>query len=1374
MADIFLSHSSADNAAADKIKSWLERDRPTWSVFLDKHPRDGILAGQGWQDRLRAELQSCRLVVAIISERWLASRWCFTEAVTATFRGKDFVAILPSTLPENSFEAAPPIVHERQRKPLDLETGAGWDEILYALDHSGLDPTEWFVLPVGVGPYPGFVAFEEKDAGVFFGRDQEITTYLEELNLLKAPDRAQALVISGGSGSGKSSLMKAGLIPRLRQQPDWVIIPPFDPSREPIHALFHALREAGEPVGAVVDLPTEPPTSTAGLTEILQNTCRAIEEATKAWLLLPLDQAEVLVAGSRANGKSDASRLLDAVNQMLASRVRKIVAVLTIRTEFLPALERTIPSSMRLKQMPLGPITALSDAIEKPAERFGIELEAGLAGKMVEDTRGGGALPLLAYTLRELNEKHGEDKKLTLDEYGDLGGVEGAIEKKLHDALSDPEPTIYEIAAFRRTLVRHFVRVDETAVEGERYLRTAVSRDLVPEEGLRVAKRLEEARLIVGGVDDTLAIAHERLINNWPTLPIKDWLAADRDDRKLIENLRSRLIEYQDGGPLLREKSLLDAKDLLVRDRSLAKEEPELVKFIEESVDEDEAAKRRQKRRFAGVLALAGVALVVALGAVWFFLDAQEQQREALRQAKIAAAQTLRAREEATRAEEQSQLAREAEIQANVGDSLYRAEQARKMIRDSRPVTAMQLALAGLPSNPKQPDRHWVGETAGALIEALGAQRERHILRGHEGAILAVAVFPDGTRIVSGSSDKTVRIWDAASGAQLQVLKGHEGAITAIAVSPDGAYIVSGSFDETVRIWDAVRGTQLRVLQGHEDDVNAVAVSPDSTRIVSGSMDNTVRLWDAASGEQIQTLRGHQKRVNAVAVSPNGARVISGSRDKTIRIWDAASGEPLQVLEGHEGAVLAVAISPDGTRIVSGSGPPTIGASAKFTVRVWDAANGAQLQVLQGHEQFVTAVAVSPDGARIISGSNDTTIRIWDATSGELLLVLHGHQRPVSDIAVFPDDARIVSSSGILAAGVSPEYTLRIWTLESPAERQLFKGHQDEVTAVAVSPDGTRIFSGSGNPNWASQGSDNTVRIWDSENGKQVRVLEGHEGRVTDVIVSTDGTRIYSSSRDKTIRIWEAVSGLQLRVLKSHEEDITAVAVSPDGARIVSSSSSSHFAGASTLRVWDVANGATLQTMKGHQSPVRAVAVSPDGARVVSGSGTFDYRGPGDNTIRIWDAASGAQLRVLRGHEGVITAIAISPDGAYIVSGSSDYTVRIWDAASGEQLRVLNGHEGTVTSISISADGARIVSGSPDNSVRIWDAASGEQLLVIRGPTSAVELFPDGTRIVVGSPDNSVRIIWVGRNQKELIERAYERLPRAITEFEKLRFYLAK
>jgi hypothetical protein len=169
MADIFLSHSSADKDIADKIKSWLEHDRDCWSVFLDKDRLDGILSGQRWQDRLRNELQSCRLVLAVITPDWLASRWCFTEAVTATFHGKDFIGVLPKDLPDNAFDSAPPIVHERQWQYVDFNTADGWETLLHALDRSSLDPSQLLSIPKEIGPYPGFVAFEEKDAGVFLG-----------------------------------------------------------------------------------------------------------------------------------------------------------------------------------------------------------------------------------------------------------------------------------------------------------------------------------------------------------------------------------------------------------------------------------------------------------------------------------------------------------------------------------------------------------------------------------------------------------------------------------------------------------------------------------------------------------------------------------------------------------------------------------------------------------------------------------------------------------------------------------------------------------------------------------------------------------------------------------------------------------------------------------------------------------------------------------------------------------------------------------------------------------------------------------------------------------------------------------------------------
>jgi TIR domain len=286
MADIFISHSGNDNVVAAAIGERIRRDRPTWSLFYDK---DNIRAGQRWQERLREELTSCRVVVALLSRNWLGSPWCFTEAVTAAFRGKDVVGIETEDLTGDDLARAPPILRERQRVRLRDGDNRAWQEVLEALDRSGLDPNDWFPISPGVGPYPGLVAFDERDAGVFFGRKQEITEYLGILDTLRGPDRSQVLVISGASGSGKSSLLRAGLIPRLRRKPEWVVISAFEVSREPVRNLLDRLREALAGLGIPTDglnlpKPLDDPTAFA---QVLDETLRRLEQATGAWVLLP-------------------------------------------------------------------------------------------------------------------------------------------------------------------------------------------------------------------------------------------------------------------------------------------------------------------------------------------------------------------------------------------------------------------------------------------------------------------------------------------------------------------------------------------------------------------------------------------------------------------------------------------------------------------------------------------------------------------------------------------------------------------------------------------------------------------------------------------------------------------------------------------------------------------------------------------------------------------------------------------------------------------------------------------------------------------------------------------------------------------------------
>jgi TIR domain/Protein of unknown function (DUF3040) len=617
MADIFISHSGGDNEVAAAIGERIRRDRPSWSLFYDK---DNIRAGQRWQERLREELTSCRVVLALLSRNWLGSPWCFTEAVTATFRGKDVVGIETEDLTGDDLQRAPPILHERQRVRLRDGDDRAWQEILEALDRSGLDPNDWFPIPPNVGPYPGLVAFDEKDAGVFFGRKQEITEYLSILDTLRGPDRSQMLVISGGSGSGKSSLLRAGLIPRLRQKSDWIVISPFEVAREPVRNLLDRLGEALAGLGIPaegLDLGKPPDDSTA-LAQILDETLRRLEQqAAGTWVMLPLDQAEVLVTGERPAG-DPGTLLLDALAQLLGRRTRHVVVAATIRTEFVPRLEAVFAGTeVRLRHAPLSAIGSLAEVIEKPAERFGIELEPGLSERVVEDVHTADALPLLAYTLKELYDRGGADRCLTLDEYQSLGGVQGAIAAKLETVLSDPEPTADEARALQHAFTRYLIRVDEGAVEGERLLRRVVSHASMPQPADRILRRLVDAGLLTTK-DGTIELAHERLINDWPKLPLKTWLAQDAADRRLIDQLRQRV--YDDTLP---DGLLAQAEELLQRDRELAAEEPALAQLVQRSKDRKRGRERR-RWMFLGLAVI--VAAVFAALAGW----ALKQRSEAI------------------------------------------------------------------------------------------------------------------------------------------------------------------------------------------------------------------------------------------------------------------------------------------------------------------------------------------------------------------------------------------------------------------------------------------------------------------------------------------------------------------------------------------------------------------------------------------------------------------------------------------------------------------------------------------------------------------------------------------------------------------------
>ncbi|KAH7418721.1 NACHT and WD40 domain protein [Cadophora sp. MPI-SDFR-AT-0126] len=440
-------------------------------------------------------------------------------------------------------------------------------------------------------------------------------------------------------------------------------------------------------------------------------------------------------------------------------------------------------------------------------------------------------------------------------------------------------------------------------------------------------------------------------------------------------------------------------------------------------------------------------------------------------------------------------------------------------------------------------------------------------LEGHLGEVNTVAFSPGGGLVVSGSSsDNTVRLWDAATGALQQTLKGHSSPVAAVAFSPDGRVVVSGS-GNTVRLWDAATGALQQTLKGHSSFVTTVAFSPNGRVVVSGSgfFDNTVRFWDVTTGVLQQTLEGHRGSVTAVAFSPDGRIIVSGSNDKTMRLWDAATGALQRTLGGHSNSVTAVAFSPNGRVVVSGS--------RDKTVRLWDAATRAIPQTLKGHLGSINAVAFSPDGRVVISGSDDNTVRLWDAATRALQQTLEGHSNSVTAVAFSPNGRVVVSGSR--------DKTVRLWDAATRAIQQTVEGHSDKVNAVAFSPDGQVVVSGS---------NDNTVRLWDAATGALQQTLKGHSSFVTTIAFSPNGRVIVSGSRfsDNTVRLWDVASGVLQQTLKVYLIRISAVAFSPDGRVVVSGSRLFE----DTVRLWDAATGALQQTLEGHSDMVKSIALS--------------------------------------------------------------------------------------------------------------------------------------------------------------------------------------
>jgi WD40 repeat protein/DNA-binding SARP family transcriptional activator len=1162
-------------------------------------------------------------------------------------------------------------------------------------------------------PYKGLRPFTEADAHDFFGREGLIRRLVTRLG--EAGPGSRFLAVVGASGSGKSSVVRAGLVPAIRDGalggPEDPFVAEMFPGEHPIDELESALLRIA--VHPVPRLRERLDSGSRGLLEIVD-----LVAPGEAEVVIFVDQFEE--AFTLTTDERERELFLESLRVAAADPDSRLRVIVTLRADFYdrPLIYPRFGELLAERTEAVPPLTPdeLERAIRGPAERIGIRPEPGLLAEMIADVaHQPGALPLLQYALTELFEHRDEDR-LTLAAYRGIGGIAGALSARADRIYESTEPQ------GRRATKQVFLRLVALG-EGRQDTRRRVSRGeldaLDVDQGAieRAVNTFAGHRLLTfdrepATREPTVEIAHEALLSAWERL--RTWIDDAREDLRHERGLARAAAEWRGSGGdpsfllhgarLEQLESWAATADLAIGRRERAYLKASVDQHDREQKEEERRRERevrierRSARRLRGLVAVFAAAALVA-GTLT--VVATNQRSRAEREAGVATARELAAAALANlEADPEVSVLLAAEAveatRAADGTALQEAEEALH-----RAVVASRLDLevpgvGGLLAWSRRGVFVTEGAEGSGLIEIRDSETGRSVVsfHGHEGDVTDVAFSPDGSRLASTGKDGTLKVWDPSTGRLLSSLAA-KGDAWGPSFSADGS-LVAAAWDEPadhVRVFDLSTDrvvSTVRVPQAID-----TALSPDGKRVAVARWwpgGKVGAVFDVRTGEEAFALRGPNCCASppsrGVSWSPDG-RFVAASSEGTARVWDAETGTVRYTLLGHSGFILSVAWSPDSSRLVTGS--------SDGTAKVWEIGpDGVPRErwslSAQETKSGIVGVAFSPDGTRVMAGdASSSAVQVWDLgrTGDAEWANLPAPGFPGAEF--MPDGRRVVTSSwegrlDRLGAGA-----VTIWDLRTGRASRTIGPATDyfKFESFAVDPDGSSIALG-GDSDPKCCGGASAARAWDTSTGKELWRF-GHQRTVNEVAFSPDGAYLATADWEGIARIVDR-SGRVIQVLGGQEGfNFSDVAFSSDGRLVATAEFDNR--GRERVRVWDWAAGDVLLTIDA-EGPWARVDFDPNGPRVVvSGS---------DGLAEVWEVESGARVAVLAGASGGVKDLAFSPDGSRIAVASVDGLVRLFEADTGAPRFRLRGSGCAVEGVAFSSDGTKLASTSWCDGVRVW------------------------------------------------------------------------